>query len=151
MRLSLLRAPKAPDPICDMGEHRFTYVLLPHFDDVRAADVVATAYAINAEPRVAPLQPAAGVDGELPRLVACDDRNLIIESVKKAEDSNAIVVRLYECHNSRGSAFLSLARPIKRAFLADLNEQPTLELDRVEDGVAIDYKPFEIITLLIEI
>ena len=36
-----------------------------------------------------------------------------IETVKKAEDSDDLIVRLYECHNSRGRAELSCARPIR--------------------------------------
>ncbi|KAH9368692.1 hypothetical protein HPB48_004711 [Haemaphysalis longicornis] len=30
LRLSLLRAPKSPDPDADMGHHHFTYALMPH-------------------------------------------------------------------------------------------------------------------------
>ncbi len=151
MRLSLLRSPKAPDPECDMGEHRFTYVLLPHFDKVRQADVVSASYAINSPPRCVALESSAGAAGELPRLVHCDNRNVVIEAVKKAEDSNRIVVRLYECHNTRGTAFLSMARPIKRAHLADLNEVPIADLEVMDHGVMFEFKPFEIMTILVEV
>ena len=34
MRLSLIRAPKAPDPDADMGRHRFRYAILPHKNGV---------------------------------------------------------------------------------------------------------------------
>lgn len=151
MRLSLLRAPKAPDPICDMGVHRFTYVLLPHFDQVQHSDVVAAAYALNAPLRHAHLTPGPGQDGELPRLISIDTRNLVVESVKKAEDSNRIIVRLYECHNTRGSAELFCARPVKTAWLTDLNERPIKELELNDGLVAVDFKPFEIITLMLEV
>ncbi|MBL8066300.1 MAG: hypothetical protein JNM34_10645 [Chthonomonadaceae bacterium] len=87
----------------------------------------------------------------MPRLVACDDRNIVIEAVKRAEDSRHIVVRLYECHNSRGSALLSLALPAKRAWLADLNEAKKGELDLVDGAIPFKYKPFEILTFLIEV
>ena len=49
MRLSLLRAPKAPDPQCDMGRHRFTYVLMPHFGPLQYAGVVPSTNATTAE------------------------------------------------------------------------------------------------------
>lgn len=150
MRLSLLRAPKAPDPMCDMGVHRFTYVLLPHFDGYHQADVVACAYAVNSPVRIAPLKPQRGANLELPPLVATNSRNLVIESVKRAEDSNRIVVRLYDSHNTRGMAELFCAKGIRRAWLADLNENP-LEAVELNDGMVIfEYKPFEIITILIE-
>lgn len=150
LRMTLLRSPKAPDPQCDMGPHRFTYVMLPHYDGYQHAEVVAAAYSLNAPPRIAFLDRSPGVVGELPKLVAVDSRNVVVESVKKAEDSNRIVVRLYECHNSRGATELSCARGIKRAFLADLSERIIGELE-VQDGMAsIEYKPFEIITVLLD-
>lgn len=155
MRLSLLRSPKAPDPQCDMGKHRFTYVLLPHFGPHNYGGVVQAAYALNAPLRYAMLpQGASGVaDGaiSLPPFVACDDRNIVIETVKKAEDSGAIIVRLYECHNARGSAELACIRAPKSAYLCDLEEKPLRECE-VHDGMVLfDYKPFEIITIKLEV
>lgn len=151
MRLSLLRSPKAPDPICDMGQHRFTYVLLPHFDGVLHSDVVASSYALNAPVRAARLEPSEGVRGVVPRLVGCDNRDLVVETVKKAEDSNKLVVRVYECHNTRGRALLECAVPIKSATLAALDESPIEELELCDGAVLFDYKPFEIITLVLEV
>jgi len=151
LRLTLLRSPKAPDPTCDMGRHRFTYVLLPHYDQVQHSDVVAAAYAINAPVRVARLEPARGLQAQLPRFVACDNRNVVIEAVKKAEDSENILVRLYECHNTRGTAVLQTAMPVKHAWLADLNENKLQTLDVVDGSVRFDYTPFEILTFLLEV
>lgn len=151
MRLSLLRAPKAPDPLCDMGRHRFSYVLLPHFGPHNYAGVVQAAYALNAPVRWAWLEQGNGQVGALPPFVACEDRNIVIETVKKAEDSNDIVVRLYECHNSRGSAELSCVRQPKAAYLCDLEENVVADLD-VHDGMVLfDYRPFEILTIKLEV
>lgn len=150
MRLSLLRSPKAPDPTCDMGVHRFSYVLLPHYDQLQHADVVASAYMLNAGVRTARLTPTPGEATELPPFVAVDTRHLVVEAVKKAEDDSRIVARIYEAHNTRGMANLSCARGIRRAWLADLNETPIRELE-VHDGlVRLDFKPFEILTILLE-
>ena len=147
MRMTLLRAPKAPDPQCDMGRHRFTYVVLPHFMPFAFDNVVPTAYALNAPLRAARLEPGTGAEGALPPFVACDNRNLVIETVKKAEDSNDRIVRLYECHNTRGRAELSaLGRP-HAAWLCDLEENPIAELEVSEGLVAFEFKPFEIVTI----
>ncbi|MBX3111327.1 MAG: alpha-mannosidase [Fimbriimonadaceae bacterium] len=151
MRLSLLRSPKAPDPVCDMGVHRFTYVLLPHYGQVQHSDVVDAAYAVNAEPHVVKLKAGKGGAGTSPELARVDDRNLVVEAVKKAEDSDKLVVRLYEAHNSRGTALLSLARPVRRAWLADLMEKPGEDLEVVDGSVRLTYRPFEIITVLAEV
>jgi len=147
MRLTLLRSPKAPDPLCDMGIHRFSYSVVPHYGPYNYAGIVQAAYAFNAPMRSARLESSTGETGALPLLVSCDDRNIVIEAVKKAEDSGDMIVRLYECHNSRGRAELSCARAFRAAMLCDLEENEIAELD-VQDGlVEIDYKPFEILTV----
>jgi alpha-mannosidase len=147
LRLSLLRSPKAPDPLCDMGVHRFSYSLLPHFGPHHQAGVVAAAYAFNAPVRYAFLDRSVGESGALPPLVACDSRNVVIESVKRAEDGDGIIVRLYECHNVRGRAELSCVRVPREAVLCDLEENEVGALEIAEGSVRFDYKPFEIITV----
>lgn len=151
MRLSLLRSPKAPDPECDMGQHQFTYALMPHFGPYNYAGVVGAAYAHNAPLRHAFLEPGKGTDAEMPPFVNCEDRNVVIESVKKAEDGNGLIIRLYECHNSRGAAELICARTPSVAWLCNLEEQPEKELEIHEGMVLFDYKPFEIITIRLDV
>lgn len=147
LRLSLLRSPKAPDPTCDMGRHRFTYALMPHFGPLQYAGVVQAAYALNAPLRYAFLKPGKGEEGATVPLVSVDDRNLVVEAVKKAEDDDGLIVRLYECHNARGMAELVCARSPKAAWLCDLEERPVAELEVVEGAVPFSYKPFEILTV----
>jgi alpha-mannosidase len=147
MRLSLLKSPKAPDPMADMGVHRFTYSLLPHFGPFHYAGVVQAAYALNAPVRTAMIEQGEGAQGSLPSLIACEDRNIVVETVKRAEDGNGIIVRLYECHNSRGAAELACARTPVSATLCDLEENPIGDLEVSEGMVAFTYKPFEIITM----
>ncbi|HTQ11890.1 MAG TPA: glycoside hydrolase family 38 C-terminal domain-containing protein, partial [Fimbriimonadaceae bacterium] len=151
MRLSLLRSPKAPDPEADMGVHRFSYVLMPHYGPYNYAGIVQAAYALNAPLRHAFLDPARGATGALPPFVHCDDRNIVIETVKKSEEGDDLIVRVYECHNSRGAAELSCIREPQAAYLCDLEENPIGDLE-VSDGlVRFDYKPFEIVTIRLKV
>ncbi len=150
MRLTLLRAPKAPDPECDMGRHRFAYVLFPHYGPFNYGGVAQAAYALNAPVRHAFLKPKKGAEGALPAFVSVEDRNLVVEAVKRAESGGGIVVRLYECHNARGRAELFCARAPKEAWLCDLEENPLEELEIVDGLVQISYKPFEIVTVKLE-
>ena len=146
MRLGLLRSPKAPDPTCDMGIHRFTYTLVPHFGPYSYANIVQAAYALNAPLRAARLDQHEGLKESLPAFVNCDNRSIVIETVKKCEDSDDIIVRLYECHNSRGSAELYCALKCKEVMLCDLEENVIGELE-VNDGILVfEFKPFEILT-----
>ena len=147
LRLTLLRSPKAPDPTCDMGVHRFSYSIVPHYGPYNYAGIVQAAYAFNAPLRSVLLESNKGVSGTLPALIQCEDRNIVVEAVKKAEDSDDIVVRLYECHNSRGRAELSCAKTPRSVMLCDLEENEIDELALQDGIVSFEYKPFEILTL----
>ena len=151
IRLTLLRSPKAPDPECDMGVHRFTYCLVPHFMSYNYAGIVAAAYALNAPVRHTFLEPDSGETATLPALVACESRSIVIESVKKAEDSNDLIVRLYECHNTRGVSELACIREPVRAVLCDLEENEIEELEISDGLVNFDYGPFEILTIKLQV
>ena len=141
MRLSLLRAPTHPDPSADRGAHRFTYALMPHLGDFRSAGVIAAAEDLNAPLRL--------VRGEAdPRsLVEVDSPQVVVEAIKKAEDSDAVVVRLCEAFGGRCSASVRTSLPVSRAFLCDLLERDRTEV-AVRDGViSLELGPFKILTL----
>ncbi|SDS01854.1 alpha-mannosidase [Paenibacillaceae bacterium GAS479] len=80
-------------------------------------------------------------------LASTDKRQLIIETVKLAEDGAGIVCRLYENERTRGSAQLTAAFPIDRAYLCDLYETPIAEIPVKGCVVGLDYRPYEILTL----
>jgi alpha-mannosidase len=151
MRLTLLRSPKAPDKTADMGIHRFTYTLLPHFGAYNWANVVPAAYSLNAKVHTRMLEPksvARPVDPE--PFITSNDRNIVIEAVKKAEDSNAIIVRAYEAHNARGIAEVFCAKPLKRVTLCDMLENEIEQVTIGDGAFRFPYKPFEILTFKLE-
>ena len=89
----------------------------------------------------------AGAGGHAFSLLRVSNPQVAVRALKKAEDSDDIVVRLYECHNSRGKAELTCARQPKSAMLCDLEENEIDELG-IQDGIiGFDYKPFEILTI----
>lgn len=143
MRLSLLRAPAHPDPNADQGKHRFTYALMPHPGDFREAGVIQAAEDLNAKLCVVRTSlPAASRS-----LVEVDTLQVIVESVKRAEDSEATVVRLYEAWGRPCRAMLKTTLPATRAYLCDLLERDREEV-RLHDGeVELDLPPFRILTL----
>ena len=106
MRLSLLRSPDSPDPKCDRGRHEFAFALFPHAGNWRDAGVVAEAYRFNH-----PLRPG-NLTGSF---ATVNTPNLVIDTIKRAEDSAALIVRLYECHGARGTARLQLASGFTKA------------------------------------
>jgi alpha-mannosidase len=151
MRMTLLRSPKAPDPLCDMGRHRFVYSVLPHFLPYNYAGIVPAAYALNAPVRAVLLEQGAGKKANTVPLIGCDNRNIVVEAVKKSEVGADLVVRLYECHNSRGKSELSCSRPVKAAFLCDMEENELEPLEVMDGLIAFAFKPFEILTIKLKV
>lgn len=141
MRLSLLRAPGWPDPEADRGRHRFAYALLPHIGDFREAGVISQAEAFNLPIDVRTGGAASGT------IVAVDRPNVSIEAVKKADRSDAIVVRLCEVWGARGPVRVVVGAPVTSATLTDLLERDTAELDVTDGRIEISIRPFELVTL----
>ncbi|MEV2216774.1 glycoside hydrolase family 38 C-terminal domain-containing protein [Streptomyces sp. NPDC050997] len=138
--LSLVRAPRIPDPEADQGAHRFRYSLLP---GASIDDAVAEGYALNLPLRVADAagapEPVVSVDGE----------GVTVEAVKLADDeSGDVVVRLYESRGGRGQGVLRTGFPLAGAQVTDLLERPLETTDVSDDGtVAVTLRPFQVLTL----
>ena len=153
IRLSLLRAPKMPDPTADVNQtHTFTYSLLPHGGDYKNG-VVRQGYQLNV-PVVAEAVPAsAWAKGKrampMPAAashLAISGDNVVIDTVKKAEDDGGIIVRLYEAHACRGRRTLTVGLPVGRVVETDLMEREERELRLRNGKVALDFRPFHILT-----
>jgi alpha-mannosidase len=143
LRISLLRAPKSPDPEADMGSHEFAYALFPHAGGWREAGVVAEGLRFNA-----PLRWTHGAPET--SFASVDDSNLVLDTVKRGERSDSLVLRLYEAHGGRGVARVRLAVPFERARLANALEEETGGIE-VEDGVLVlPYRPHEVLTVLVD-
>ena len=121
----------------------FTYALYPHAEGWQAAQTVAESYKLN--------QPLLAVDGaaEGPEysFASVDAPNVIIETVKKAEDGDGVIVRMYESENSLTHAKLAVDSLYKKAYSCNLLEENESELT-VENGqIDVTLKPYEIVTV----
>ncbi|MBZ9640436.1 glycoside hydrolase family 38 C-terminal domain-containing protein [Streptomyces sp. PSKA30] len=138
--LSLVRAPRVPDPEADQGRHHFTYSLLP---GASVEDAIAEGYALNLPLRVADAagtpEPVVSVDGE----------GVTVEAVKLADDrSGDVVVRLYESRGGRAQGVLRTGFPFAGAQITDLLERPLEDADVTGDGgVSVALRPFQVLTL----
>jgi alpha-mannosidase len=96
LRLSLVRAPKHPNPQSDLYVHQLTYRLYPHAGDFRTGGTIRNAWEMNC-PILA--LPAAKHPGTLPAchsFVTLHNDNVLLEALKKAEYSDDLVVRFVE-------------------------------------------------------
>jgi alpha-mannosidase len=112
MRITLLRSPSMPDPTADSGEHQFKYSLYPHTGSWNE-ETQREAYLLNdpiivyrktidhRPPTTLAPGASAGVDHRPSSIVhgqssmiSTSQPNVIIETVKRAEDGNGIIVRV---------------------------------------------------------
>ncbi|NED93841.1 alpha-mannosidase [Phytoactinopolyspora alkaliphila] len=141
LRLTLLRAPRFPDPETDQGTHGFGYALAVGAD---ITDAAVEGYRINL-----PERQVTGSNDVEP-LVTLDNDAVVAEAVKLADDgSGDVVVRIYEAAGGRATANLTAGFPVTSATVTDLLERPFAgEELTVEDGaVRLRLRPFQVVTL----
>ncbi|MFD9074604.1 glycoside hydrolase family 38 C-terminal domain-containing protein, partial [Streptomyces lasiicapitis] len=143
VRVSLLRAPRFPDPETDQGLHRFRHALAPGAD---VLDAVREGYRINL-----PERRVTGSGAEVAPRVAVDDDAVVVTAVKLADDgSGDVIVRFHEARGGRARTRLTFGFDVGSLAVTDLLERP---LDGVSapqrDGaeVSVTLRPFELVTL----
>ena len=157
LRLTLLRSPTDPDPRADLGEHHFVYSLLPHSGgwDERT---IAEAYGLNDPLIVQPfLAPTAGShppqeqvaawQGDALGFLSVDAPHVVVETIKRAEDGQGMIVRLYESQRKRGRFTLTTTFPLAGAWRTNLLEENQERLDVTGRSLALEIAPYQIVTL----
>ncbi|MDQ6419079.1 glycoside hydrolase family 38 C-terminal domain-containing protein [Paenibacillus sp. LHD-117] len=147
--LNLLRGATYPDPEADIATHRFTYSLYPHEGDHVQAQVYKRGYELNVPLRTVAAEPAEH-GGSLPAsasFLRADHPNVMIEAVKRAEDGEELIVRLYETSGTRARTTLNIGVPVTDAWLTDLLEQPSEKLALTDGALSLTLLPFEVVTL----
>ncbi|XP_064169237.1 alpha-mannosidase 2C1 [Anguilla rostrata] len=146
--LSLLRAPKLPDANADMGQHEFTYAVMPHTGSFQEASVIQCAYNLNYPLRLIPNAP----EGCSWSAFSVSSPAVVLETVKQGEDrKDALVIRLYESHGSSVSVTLTTCLPIRKACHCDLLERPnwSCPVPVTDAGISLSFSPFQILSLLL--
>ena len=129
-----------------MGQHTFTYSLLPHTGNWRESTVSA-AYALN-DPIIVINGTKEGAKKQY-QLCKTDRDNVVIETIKQAEDGNGIIIRLYENQRKRGDVTLTTGFDIKSVVVSNLIEDDIEQIDFEGRNIILPFKPYEIITLRI--
>ncbi len=145
--MTMLKTARYPNPDGDKEHHTFWYSICPHLGDFREGQIIEKAYNFN-NPYVGIVKSNDG--GEMPKdysFISVDAPNVKIEIVKKALNSEEIIIRIYECYNRRTKATLKFGCEVSRAFICDMLENHEAELEVDESCVSVELNPFEIITL----
>ena len=141
MRLTLLRSPSFPDPFADQGMQEFTYALYPHAGDWRTG-TVHEAYRLNVPMETHPGS-GNGLPGPLARLAS---DHAVLDTIKQAEDSNGIILRIYESAGARGPIHITFALPPASVTECDLMEREEQTVEVVNNACTVYIKPYQIKT-----
>ena len=143
--LTLIKSGIEPNPVTDQEEHFFTYALYPHGGDWREGGTVQEAYRLN--------QPALCVRGageaQTYSLAATEHPNVMLETVKRAEDGDGWIVRLYETDNARTASALRWSRPVSSVEECNCIEEPVAPAACENGRIPFVIKPYEIKTFRI--
>jgi alpha-mannosidase len=154
LRLTLLRSPKWPDPDADMGHHHFHYALYPHAGTWKEALTVRHGYEYN-YPLTAVVTTAH--PGSLPpshSFASVSPENVVLTAVKKAEDAQGLIFRVYEWAGKETTAEFHVPPGATGATVTNLMETAeTLEgapLAVTGDVVKVPIHPYEILTIRVD-
>jgi len=148
LRITLLRSPTWPDAEADRGHQHFVYALYPHTGSWKQAQTVRRGYELN-DPLKA--QQVFAHTGALPAehsFASIENPNVTLTAVKKAEDSDALVFRMYEWAGTASQVKLHIPHGATYAIESNMMEKPEGEhLSLTDDVVTVPIKPYEILTL----
>lgn len=147
--VSLIKSATDPYETADQGNHQFTYSLYCHAQTWKEAKTQEEARQLNI--------PCLAVRQEQKTLpegswVNCQERNICLETLKKAETDGSIIMRAYEFENRQTTTVLKFSQPIQHVQICDLLENPieTVALDN-DHEVTVVFKPYEIHTFKIQL
>ncbi|KAI1872893.1 uncharacterized protein JN550_003767 [Neoarthrinium moseri] len=165
MRLSLLRAPKAPDAHADMGTHKIRWAILPH-EGALGATTVRTAYNFNNPMKIA----TAGADVRAALasqpVKLSGDSSLILDCVKRGEDDEDVsqddnipkrkgknvILRIYDSLGGHSRGTVSTIWDVKKVHKTNVLEDDLEEVEVAKDGsFQVKLRPFEVATYRLEL
>ncbi len=148
LRLTLLRSPTSPDPDADRGDQHVTYELYPHAGTWQQAATMQHGYNDNYTLKAMQVE---AHEGDMPAehsFLSLDSDHVIVTAIKKAEESNALIIRFFEWAGKGGNVLLTLPLGATGATLTNLMEAPEGgPLPLSENHVTVPVKPYQIQTV----
>lgn len=149
MRLSMLRAPRAPDAHADLGRHNIRYAILGHKGRIDG-NVVRTAYNFNQPLRLFPalnhFEPTASLD----TITYQGPQSVVLSNVKPSEDgSKSLVVRLYDSLGGKTTGYINSKYKLKSVTKVNLleNDVEQVKVEHIKDSGSrfkVNLRAFEI-------
>jgi alpha-mannosidase len=78
--------------------------------------------------------------------VACNRPDVVVEALKKSEDGDDLILRLYEAHGARGPAEVRIGLPTKSVVECNGLEDEIGPADFGEGVLRVEMRPWQIRT-----
>lgn len=145
--LNLLRSTRYPGVQSDIGDHEFLYSIYPHVGDHIIGNVSRAAYELNVQTYSIKVDSSNNTIEPTKSFLNLESSSILVEAVKKAEDDESIIVRLYENSGGNVKTTISSDWNIESIYIVDMMEENPEEVYLDEGKYILEFKPFEIITL----
>ncbi len=149
LRLTLIHTAKARaypyQSSNDLGHHRFTYSIAGHRGDWRDGRVPARAATLN-QPLVAfQTEAHPGRFGRSFAMLRLDDvkSQVAVRALKKAEDSEEIVLRVQELYGKPAHTRIKFAMPVRTVREINAAEEPVGSFSASHGDMLINLKPYQ--------
>jgi alpha-mannosidase len=148
LRLTLLRSPTWPDENADRGRQQFRYALYPHAGSWKQALTVRRGYELNDPLKAEQVFPHTGTLPAEHSWASIENPNVTLTAIKKAEDSDALIFRMYEWAGEQTQVKLHIPPGATAATETNLMEKPEgAVLNLSGDTITVPIKPYEILTI----
>ncbi|HME53735.1 MAG TPA: glycoside hydrolase family 38 C-terminal domain-containing protein [Candidatus Lokiarchaeia archaeon] len=149
VRMSILRSPTEPAMNTDAGKHVIRYGIITHSGEWKHAGSMQAGYEFNYPLLVKTTTQHEGPLGHTVSYLSVSPSNIMVEVVKQAQDSEDIVLRLFEFEGKFTDAMITGTMLEGRSFFeADMLERPVTHMAIAGDCISLELSPFEIKTIL---
>jgi len=158
LRLTLMRSAGSPDIYPNLGKFKISYALYPHAGDWtegvwEEGDDFNVPVIANEPPSLA-LGTGHATRPETGSLISLDAKGVYMTGIKKAEDSEEMIIRLVEVEGEEKEFQVTLPADVQSVRKLNLLELPLDEDTRIvirNNSITMDIKPHEIMTLAIKL
>lgn len=143
MRLTLIRSSYDPDPLPEINDHEIKFAVIAHKGGLNVVDATRAGEEFNSPMAIVS---TTVQEGQLPAeksFVEVLTPNVFVSTVKKAEESDAVVIRMFETEGKDTEAKLKLSTIVKsgaKAVETDVLESPVAKNTASFDGETLTVK-----------
>ena len=148
MRITLMRSPNCPDRTSDHGINTFTYSYLPHNGNW-TEKTVEEAFDLNVPLEAFEIKANEGVLSEEKSFIAVDCDNAVIDTLKKSQDGEGYILRLYESKKERKNVKITVGFDVEKVTETNLMEEEERSVKLGDNSFSFILKPGEVKTFKI--